>query len=114
MSHYYLNDDHTYKPCSLMEWAAQVEKLWKKDGKHVADEMVNHKRVSTIWLGVDHNFIEIGPPLLFETMVFDEVEKGGYTIYTDRYTTWEQAEEGHEKAIQWVLDGCEDDLSFEK
>jgi hypothetical protein len=41
-------------------------------------------------------------------MVFDE-PKSGTDIYMDRYTTWDEAIEGHKKAIQWVLDGCIDE-----
>ena len=107
--HYYLNEDHTYTPCDLMTWSNQSEKLWKENKKHVADEDVNGKRVSTVWLGLDHNFLGIGSkPLLFETMVFDKPSTG-QDIYMDRYTTWDEAVDGHKKAIQWVLDGCNDD-----
>lgn len=104
MTHYFLNEDHTYTQCTLMEWAIQIEHLWREKKKHVADEEVKGKRVSTVWLGLDHNYLG-GKPLLFETMVFDQ-PKGGTDIYMDRYTTWTEAVEGHKKAVQWVLDGC--------
>jgi len=44
----------------------------------------------------------------FETMVFDKVG-GGTDVYMRRYTTWEQAVEGHKKAVRWVRDGCNDE-----
>lgn len=28
------------------------------------------EKLSTVWLGLDHNFFGIGPPLIFETMLF--------------------------------------------
>jgi hypothetical protein len=28
------------------------------------------EKLSTVWLGIDHNFFCIGPPLIFETMLF--------------------------------------------
>jgi hypothetical protein len=28
------------------------------------------EKLSTVWLGLDHNFFEGGPPLIFETMLF--------------------------------------------
>lgn len=99
MSHYYLNEDKTYRPAELMEWAEQFEHM----ERHVADDNLNGKRVSTVWLGLDHNYSG-GKPLLLETMVFDEE---GYEIYCERYTTWQEAEDGHEKAIQWVIGGCD-------
>lgn len=52
--------------------------------------------VSTVWLGIDHNFDE-GPPLIFETMVFktDSVEGR-------RYTTEEEALAGHAELLNEV------------
>jgi hypothetical protein len=105
--HYFLNEDHTYRPCDLMEWANQIEDLWRENKKQVADEEINGKRVSTVWLGIDHNFLG-GRPLLFETMVFDG-PRGGSDIYMDRYTTWDEAVKGHQKAVGWVLNGCNED-----
>jgi hypothetical protein len=105
--YYFLNEDHTYKPCTLMEWANQTDILWKENKKHVADEEINGKRVSTVWLGRDHNYLG-GCPLLFETMVFDK-QLADSSIYMDRYTTWDEAVKGHQKAITWVLNGCKED-----
>jgi hypothetical protein len=66
------------------------------------DDIDNH-RISTVWLGLNHRW-NSGPPLLFETMVFKNGDMA--EEYCDRYSTWKEAEEGHEKAIQWVKDGC--------
>jgi hypothetical protein len=70
-------------------------------------------RVSTVWLGTDHQFLA-GPPLIFETMVFELAESHGfmeampayglaahgYVFHADvgeqwRYSTETQAREGH-------------------
>jgi len=58
--------------------------------------------VSTVFLGLDHNFsvTETGgdyQPLVFETMVFDKDrdEKGCF-----RYNTWSQAIQGHETVVE--------------
>jgi hypothetical protein len=102
MKKYFLNPDHTYRECGLMEWGQQLETI----DVHVGDTEINGCRVSTVWLGTDHNFWLEGPPLVFETMVF---QPRGHDIYLERYTTWEQAEEGHQRAIQWVKDGCKED-----
>ena len=83
-----------------MEWANQIEKM----DRHVADETIDHKRISTIWMGLNHNYFE-GEPLLFETMIFSDDGE----IYCKRYSTWDEAMEGHKKAVQWVLDGCQDE-----
>lgn len=51
------------------------------------------KSVSTVFLGLDHNFFG-GEPRIFETAVF-----GGATEIFGRCATWEQAEEMHEQAV---------------
>jgi len=100
LTYYYLNEDHTFRPCKITEWSEQFEKI----NKHVADDVINGKKVSTVWLGLNHNFFH-GIPLLFETMVFDE---NGRDIYMERYATWDEAESGHKKAIEFVINGCEE------
>lgn len=47
--------------------------------------------VSTVFLGLDHNFTDSGTPLLFETMAFG----GQHDQEMRRYHTWEEAETGH-------------------
>lgn len=58
--------------------------------------------VSTVLLGIDHRFNEIGPPIIFETMVFpaeDDFEE----LDMDRYVTKEQAEAGHRVMVaKWT------------
>lgn len=101
---YYLNEDHTYRPCGLNEWAEQFETI-----RQVADDIINNFRVSTVWVGINVNFGE-GPPLLFETMIF---KPNGEEIYCEKhntkYSTWDQAIEGHQEAINWVKNGCKDE-----
>ena len=103
MTHYVLLEDHTFRPCHFMEWAEQFESMTKEGKRHIGDDMVGDYHVSTVWLGLDHNYYG-GAPLLFETMVFNGDHSGD--IYMDRYTTWDEALEGHKKAIEWVKDGC--------
>lgn len=94
--HYYLNEDKTYRPASLHEWATQFEHM----ERHVGDDMVLGKHVSTVWLGLDHNLYG-GEPHVFETMIFSEHESRT-DIYMERYSTWDEAVEGHKAAIEWV------------
>lgn len=103
MTHYFLNEDHSVTPCEFMVWAKQFEEMSKADTRHVGDDMIKGYHVSTVWLGLDHQYFN-GPPLIFETMVFHGDTCGD--IYMDRYTTWEQAVEGHKRAIQWVNEGA--------
>lgn len=105
--YYFLKDDKTYVPCDMEQWANQFKEMFIQKTKHVADEYVNGYRISTVWFGIDHNHFG-GRPLLFETMVFDGGGSGN-DIYCEQYTTWDEAVEGHKRAVQWVLDGCKDE-----
>lgn len=67
--------------------------------RHVAVTKCNHVRVSTIFLGLDHNYHPDGPPLLFETMIFG----GELTQHLRRYCTWEEAEAGHAETVAEVM-----------
>lgn len=53
----------------------------------------NGKWVSTVWLGIDHNYGE-GEPEIFETMVFPQTKDLDEDDCA-RYSTLEQAIEGH-------------------
>lgn len=60
-------------------------------------------RVSTVWLGMNHNFWFSGPPLIFETMVFP------LDSFTDlgqwRYSTERHARKGHNRTVHLVRTG---------
>lgn len=65
--------------------------------RHVAQEHVGGVRVSTVFLGFDHNiFGDI--PLLFETMIFG----GEHDGYQERCSTWTEAEKMHAEALDLV------------
>jgi hypothetical protein len=65
----------------------------------VAKTQVGDYLVSTVHLVINHNYMD-GPPLIFETMVF----KGGSAMdeYVERYSTEQQASEGHENIVGMV------------
>jgi len=108
MSNFYkLNKDKSVSLCSAEEWSDQYEEMSRTKTKHVAKDLIDNKRISTVWLGLNNNFWD-GAPLVFETMVFNS-EDSRYEIYCDRYSTWKEAEEGHQKAIEWVKNGCKKD-----
>ena len=52
--------------------------------------------VSTVFLGVDHQFGD-GPPLLFETMIFTDGD-GGNEMW--RCSTWLEAEAQHGRMVK--------------
>lgn len=63
------------------------------DYKRVAQSWVGEKWISTVWLSLNHQFDE-GPPLIFETMVFDS-EHSFQDEFVCRYSTEEEALLGH-------------------
>ena len=50
----------------LMKWAIWFE----QETRIVKQEWVDNVWVSTVFLGLDHNFSRKGPPVLWETMTF--------------------------------------------
>jgi hypothetical protein len=55
--------------------------------------------VSTVWLGINYNFIDAGPPIIFETMVFG----GEYDEWQWRYETEAEARAGHVIITEGVI-----------
>jgi len=59
-------------------------------------EAKNGFRISTVFMSLSHQY-GAGPPLIFETMVFDGDNYSD--LDCDRYSTWEEAEAGHKKMV---------------
>lgn len=84
--------DDSGNPISFDAWIALFEGT---PDPHVAEDILDDgTRVSTVWLGLDQSFWG-GPPLIFETMIFG----GKHDQYQERYSTKDQALEGHKHAL---------------
>ena len=79
------------EPMTMMEWARSFEDI---ESRIVGKTTVGDAEVSTVHLGLDHQFGD-GPPLIFETMIFG----GEHSDYQWRYSTEEQAQAGHERVV---------------
>jgi hypothetical protein len=80
-------------PCrQWFDWAEWFERANRTVGWTHVTETVD---VSTIFLGLDCNYLAHGPPILFETMVFG----GPLNGLQWRYSTWSEAEEGHDTVL---------------
>lgn len=71
-------------------------------GCHKGNRIVKQDRfagilVSTVFLGLDHNYGD-GLPLLWETMIFN----GEHDQYQERYSSKEGALAGHQEAVALV------------
>jgi len=62
-------------------------------------ELPGSVTVSTVWLGLDHQWRPGGPPLIFETMVFG----GSDDEMQERYSTEAEALEGHRRWVAKIL-----------
>ena len=90
-------------PVDLHTWAAWFEKFDRQVGRTMVGDLL----VSTVFLGLDHNFYG-GPPLLFESMVFKDGLDTGILCW--RYSTWEEAEGGHKAAVAKAKEHAPDAL----
>lgn len=100
MTNYILDEEHNVvaEP-DIHKWGR-----WFEGGerRRVGSNNLHGKRVSTVFLGLDHRFGDEGPPLLFETMVFPGEE--WREEFCERYCTWDEAVAGHDRAVQYVRD----------
>lgn len=94
--------DNNNKPVSVdidtyHKWNAGKPGLTEK----VGNRMIGDVQISTVFLGLDHNHFGGGPPILWETMIFNW---DGEEEYQERYTSHEDALAGHLKAVKLVRD----------
>lgn len=102
-------------PIDMEQWAALMETKhrsrrtaedgWStpdEDPTRVAIDRIGNVRVSTVWLGLNHNWGD-GPPLIFETTVFG----GTWDQWQERYSTKEQALKGHHRVCEAIRAGEE-------
>lgn len=91
---YKIDENHNITPSDVYDFETQDSRH-----KRVGLDEVGETRVSTVFLGLDHNWGD-GPPILFETMVFsNDVD---YDQYQYRYCTWDEAEKGHKLILSKV------------
>ncbi len=97
MNDTFILEGKTPKPVDdVLEWARWFEKA----DRRVAKTKVGVVKISTVFLGLDHS-CGGSIPILFETMIFG----GKHNDYQERYTTWEEAEAGHLRAVELVKKG---------
>ena len=104
-------DGHTPIPCySLVRWGEWMEEPGHRSLWWTGNET---KWVSTVFLGLDHRHFGGGPPLLFESMAFvhegrtmdyfGEIRPAAETLDQRRYSSWDDAEIGHEMMVRKYL-----------
>jgi hypothetical protein len=90
---YYILLDRTPIAVDVMTWAKWFENI---ENRRIARTEINDRcYVSTVFLGLDHNFSGRGDPVLFESMVFG----GPLDQEQRRYRSYAEAEEGHQAML---------------
>ena len=97
--YYALSEEHhpipVYDTATWANW-------FKSANRIVKQETVGPCFVSTVFLGLAHNFHPTGRPLLFETMVIVNGEADDQA----RCCTWEEALLMHESMVEKVRTSC--------
>lgn len=93
--HWILDENGKPKKVDLMTWAQWFETA----DRIVRQEWIGDIWVSTVFLGLDHNLSNRGPPILWETMAFSN--RKIIDQWCDRCAgTKEQAEAMHERVVK--------------
>jgi len=113
---YVLEPDHTIRVIDNMDELSEYYALGI-DARRVGLERVGRYEVSTVFLVHNHRHFGDGPPIVFETMIFDteapdhdwksiaagevSTSDGGrwLDLWCDRYCTWDEAKAGHDRVI---------------
>lgn len=98
-SFYILNGKMSVRERDIYKWGEWMEQA----NRIVKQTAIQDVYISTVFLGLDHGIYE-DKPILFETMIFG----GEHDIKLWRYSTWEEAEAGHQRACELVC-GIETD-----
>jgi hypothetical protein len=97
MAWYILDENNKPIRSTIVDCGEWLKK--NPERKAVKQEYVGDVRISTVFLGLDHAWPRDGDtPLLWETMIFG----GEHDQYMDRYTSYEDAVEGHQTALNLV------------
>ena len=104
---YILDEQNESVPVSQVElvpWGKWMDDALHSGRRVVGKSQVEDFHVTTMFTGCDHNW-EGGPPILFESKVTEGGERRD--IYTQRYRTWSEAEEGHEAVCEQMRELAE-------
>lgn len=90
MSNWYVLEGKKAVPASVGRAAAWMEENFDSPKRVVGYEETENGSVSTVFLCLDHSFVE-GTQMLFETLIFGGTLDGE----GERYSTWDEAAAGH-------------------
>lgn len=91
--YYKLDENKNAVPCADIH---EFAKMYEHSDRVVKQEHIDDVFISTVFLGIDHRFIDNSGPILFETMIFS----GEHDQYQERYSTWAEAVRGHDEIVE--------------
>jgi hypothetical protein len=96
----------------LLEWASWYESSEKR---RIAGTHLDGKDgvfISTVFLGLDHNFSPMSDPLTYKPILWETMIFGGkHDQFQRRYTSRELAELGHAEACAMAQQGIDEDAA---
>ena len=95
MTYYRLDENHEIHPFTDPR---ELEQVLKDPSRIIGSTHLEEYLISTVFLGIDHNFFGSGPPLLFETMIFGPPDDD--ELYQTRCCTYAEALEMHKRGIK--------------
>lgn len=97
-------------PIDIKQWGKLFGDTKKR---RVGQDEFSGYTVSTVWMGINHNFVG-NPPLIFETMVFGPDSLDGTEVeeFTERYSTIAEAKTGHRKTVAAVKASLKDRSNY--
>ena len=95
MAWYILDENNKPVKSPIIQYSEWIEA--NPERKAVKQEHIGDVRISTVFLGLDHAW-RSDIPVLWETMIFG----GKHDQYMDRYTSYEDALEGHQTALNLI------------
>lgn len=88
---------NSYKLVDKIAVKCSLEESFLCD-KGICRDVFGEVVVSTVFLPFDHSFDGSSEPVLFETLVFGGIHDG----FMQRYCTYDEAVEGHEKVCYMI------------
>ncbi len=102
MDNYYYILDENLEPV-VVDDALRWGEWFQNADRHLAKTTIEGIDVSTVFLGLNHDFMGEGSPILWETMIFDtENQEPLFDEYQERYASFDEARAGHERAVAFV------------
>lgn len=95
LPHAYILKGREIVRVSFLEWA---DWFGRSTERFIVSAAVGPLTVSTIFIGIDHNYLRTGPPLVFETAILEFDVDGAHVFEMWRYATYDEAEAGQRVA----------------